>query len=48
MISNLARVNAQIIKSARKLKMTTDEAHNAFCLSLIIDINRKSTLALLT
>lgn len=42
---NLARVNAQEIKSARKLKITTDEARDAFCLSLIIDINCKLTLS---
>jgi len=44
---NLARVHAQLIESARKLKITGDDAREAFSLSLIIELNRKHTLGLI-
>jgi len=44
---NLAHMNAQMLESARKLKITSEEARDTFCLSFIIDINRKLMLALL-
>jgi len=44
---NLARVHAQLLESARKLKITGDDAREAFSLSLIIKLNQKLTLGLI-
>jgi len=43
---NFARVHAQMVESAQKFKITSEDANNAFCLSLIIDINRKLVVGL--
>ena len=44
---NLARVHAQLLESARQLKITCDDAREAFSLSLIIELNQKLTLGLI-
>ena len=44
---NLARVHAQLLESAQKLKITGNDAREAFSLSLIIKLNRKLTLGLI-
>ena len=44
---NLARVHAQLLEGVRKLKITGDDAREAFSLSLIIELNRKLTLSLI-
>jgi len=43
---NHARVHAQLLESTHILKITGDDAREAFSLSLIIELNRKLTLGL--